>query len=89
MDFSFSLIALACWLALLLLCSRKLACHHPSGVASADAQYGHPFGVVLAGVHQGIALGVYKIVGSTPPLLALWESREELIDDDGRRVALR
>ena len=42
----------------------------------------------LGRVHQGIALGVYKPVGSTLPLLALWGSREELIADDGRRLAL-
>ena len=64
--------------------------HHLSGVASADARYGHPFGAALARAHPGsITLGVYKPVGSTPPLLALQGSWEELIADDGRHVALR
>ncbi len=58
-------------------------------MASADAQYGLPFGAALARVHQGIALGVYELVRSTPPLLALWGSLGELIADDDRRVALR
>ena len=48
--------------------------HHPSGVASADAWYVHPFGAVLAHTHQGFALEVYKLVGSTPLLLVLWGS---------------
>ena len=39
--------------------------------------------------HQGIALGVYKPVGSTPPLLAFRGSLGELIANDDRRVALR
>jgi hypothetical protein len=55
-------------------------------VALANARYGHPFGVALTHVHQGIALGVYKLVGSTPPLLTLRGSWEELIVDDGWRV---
>ena len=58
-------------------------------MASANARYGHPFGAALARAHQGIALGVYKLVGSTPSLLALRGSWEALITDDGRRVALR
>jgi hypothetical protein len=58
-------------------------------MALADARYGHPFGAALARVHQGIALGVYKPVGSTLPLLALQGSLEELIATNGRRVALR
>ncbi len=58
-------------------------------MALADAQYGHPFGTALARAHQGIALGVYELVRSTPPLLALRGSWEELITADGRRVALR
>ena len=58
-------------------------------MASADAWYGHPFGAALVRAHQGIALKVYKPVGSTPLLLALRGSWEELIADDGRRVALR
>ena len=62
--------------------------HRLSGLALADAGYGHPFGAALGRVHQGIALGVYELVGSTPPLLALRGSREELIAKDGRRVAL-
>ena len=57
-------------------------------MALANAWYGHPFGVVLAHMYQGIALGVYKPVGSTPLLLALWGSLGELIADDDRRVAL-
>jgi hypothetical protein len=32
----------------------------PSGVASAGAWYGHPFGAALARAHQGITLGVYN-----------------------------
>ncbi len=47
------------------------------------------FGVALARTHQGIALGVYEPIGSTPPLLALRGSWEELIADNGWRVALR
>ncbi len=58
-------------------------------MASADARYGHPFGVALASAHQGIALGVYELVGSTPPLLVLWGSLEELIAGDNRRIVLR
>ncbi len=58
-------------------------------MASADAQYGLPFGVALARAHQGIALGVYKPVGSTPPLLALRGSLGELIANNDWRVALR
>jgi hypothetical protein len=58
-------------------------------MASANARYGLPFGAALAHAHQGIALGVYELVGSTLPLLALWGSREELIANDDRRVALR
>ncbi len=58
-------------------------------MVSADARYGLPFGVALARLHQGIALGVYELVRSTPPPLALWESREELIANDGWRAALR
>ncbi len=57
-------------------------------MASADAQYGLPFGAALARAHQGIALGVYKLVGSTLPLLALWGSLWELIADNDRGVAL-
>ncbi len=57
-------------------------------MASADAQYGHPFGAELARAHQGIALGVYELVGSAPPLLALWGSLGGLIADDDWRVAL-
>ena len=57
-------------------------------MVSADAQYGHPFGAVLACVHQGVALGVSKPVGSTPPLRALRRTLKELIADDDRRVAL-
>ncbi len=57
-------------------------------MASADARYGLPFGAALARAHQGIALGVYKPVGSTPPLLMLRGSLGELIADDDRRVAL-
>ncbi len=51
--------------------------------------YGLPFGAVLARVHQGIALGVYKLVGSTPPLLTLQGSLGELIANNYWRVALR
>jgi hypothetical protein len=58
-------------------------------VALANAQSGHPFGVVLVHAHQGIALGVYKLVGSTPPLLELWASLGELIAPNDRRIALR
>ncbi len=58
-------------------------------MASADAGYGHPFGAALARAHQGIALGVYELVGSTPLLLALRGSLGELIANDDRRVALR
>ncbi len=58
-------------------------------MALADARYGHPFGVALAHAHQGIALGVYELVGSTLPLLALWGSLGELIADNDWRVALR
>ncbi len=47
------------------------------------------FGAALARAHQGIALGVYELVRSTPPPHALRGSREELIADDGRRAALR
>ncbi len=36
-------------------------------------------GAVLACVHQGIALGVYQLVGSTPLLLTLQGSLGELI----------
>ena len=75
-------------LALLLLCWHQQARHHPSNVASANAWYEHHFGAALARAHQGIALGVYKPVGSTSPLLALWGALEELIADDDRRVAL-
>ena len=57
-------------------------------MALADARYGHPFDAALARAHQGIALGVYKLVSSTPLLLALRGSWEELIADNGRRVAL-
>ena len=66
-----------------------MARHRPSDVASTDARYGLPFGVALARAHQGIALGVYKPVGSTPPLLALRGSLGELIADNDRRIALR
>ena len=76
-------------LALLLLCWHQYARHHPSGVASADTWYGHPFGMALAHAHQGITLRVYKPVGSTPLLIALQGSWEDLIVDDGRCVALR
>ena len=62
--------------------------HHPPDVASADAQLGHPFGAALARVHQGIALGVSRPVGSTPPLLALGGSFGELIANDDWRIAL-
>jgi hypothetical protein len=62
-------------------------CHHPSGAALADARYGHPFHAALARGHQGIALGVYKPVGSTPLLLPLWGSLGELIADDDRCVS--
>ena len=48
-------------------------------MASADAQYRHPFGAALAHTQQGIALGVYVLVGLTPPLLALWGSLGELM----------
>jgi hypothetical protein len=82
------ILALACWLVLLLLFWHQQARHHPSGVASADARYGHPFGAAHARAHRGIALGVYKPVGSTPPLLTLQGSWKELIADDGQRVAL-
>ena len=58
-------------------------------MASADARYGHPFGAALARVHQGIAFGVYEPVRSTPPLLALRGSWEEIIADDGWRAVLR
>jgi hypothetical protein len=57
-------------------------------MASADARYGLPFGAALARAHQGIALGVYELIRSTPPLLALRGSRGELIADDDWRVAL-
>ncbi len=66
-----------------------LARHGPSIVASADAWYGLPFGAALARTHQGIALGVYELVRSTPPPLALRGSREESIANDGWRAALR
>jgi hypothetical protein len=66
-----------------------LACHHPSGVALADARYGYPFGPALVRLHKGIALGVYELVGSTPPLLALWGSLGKLIAGNDQRVALR
>ncbi len=56
--------------------------HRQSGVALADAWYGLPFGAALARTHQGIALGVYELVRSTPPLLALWGSLGELIVDN-------
>ncbi len=56
-------------------------------MASANAWYGLAFGAALARAHQGISLGVYKPVGSTPPLLALQGSMGELIANDGRRVA--
>ena len=46
------------------------------------------FGVALARAHQGIALGVYKPVGLTPLLLALRGYWEEIITNDGRRIAL-
>ena len=62
-------------------------CHHPAGVASANAQSRHSFDVVLASTHQGIALGVSKPVGPTPPLLALQGSLGELIADNDQRVA--
>ena len=58
-------------------------------MASADTWYGLPFGAALARAHQGIALGVYELVDSTLLLLALWGSREGLVANDGRRVALR
>ncbi len=58
-------------------------------MALADAWYGLLFGAALVRAHQGIALGVYKPVGSTPPLLALQGSLGELIADNDRRVALR
>ncbi len=63
--------------------------HRPSGVASADARYGLPFGVALARAHQGITLGVYELVRSTPLLLTLWGSLGELIADGGWRASLR
>ena len=58
-------------------------------MALADDQYGHPFGAALERTHQGIALGVYELVGSTLPLLVLQGSREELTADDGWRIVLR
>ncbi len=58
-------------------------------MAWADAQYGHPFGAALVRAHQGIALGVYELIGSTPPLLALRGSLGELIADNDWHVALR
>ncbi len=58
-------------------------------MASADAWYGLPFGAVLAHAHQGIALGVYKPVGSTLPLLVLQGSLGELMADNDWCVALR
>ncbi len=82
LDFSFSLLV-----ALPLLYYCQHACHHPANVASADAKSGHPFGAALARTHQGIALGVSKPMGSTPPLLALRGSLREFIADDDRRVA--
>ncbi len=88
LDFSFGLLALA-WSSLLLLCYRQLARHCPSGMASADARYGLPFGAAPARAHQGIALGVYELVRSTPPPLAPWGSHEELIADDDQQAALR
>ena len=57
-------------------------------MASADAHSGHPFGVALARPHQGIALGVYKLVGSTPLLLVLWGSLGDLIAGDDQCIAL-
>ena len=57
-------------------------------MASADAWYGLPVSVALARAHQGIALGVYELVGSTLPLLVLPGSLGELIANDGQRVAL-
>ncbi len=58
-------------------------------MALADARYGLPFGAALGRAHQGIALGVYELVRSTPPPLTLRESREALIAADGQHVALR
>ncbi len=57
--------------------------------ALADARYGLLFGAALARAHQGVALGVHKLVGSTLLLVALWGSLRELIADDYRHVALR
>ncbi len=44
--------------------------------------------MALARAYQGIALGVYELVGSTPPLFGVWGSLGELIADDDRHVAL-
>jgi hypothetical protein len=58
-------------------------------MASADARYELPFEAALARVHQGITLGVYKLVGSTLLLLALRGSLGELIAGNDWRLVLR
>ncbi len=56
---------------LLFFCQCQLAYHQAADVAEADDQTGLASGSALTQVHQEIALGVYGLMGLTPPQVAL------------------
>ncbi len=55
------------------------AYHWPADVAYANNQTGLPISLALARTYQGIILGVFRVVGPTPPQVALQGSWKEFL----------
>ncbi len=62
--------------------------HQPADVACTDNQTGLPIGSVLVHAYQGINLGVFRVVGPTPPQVALRGPWKEYIAVDGWHAAI-